>query len=176
MGSGGEASSGSAQCRSAGRRYPYPAVRKPHALRHADDLSLSGDRYSHAVWEGALMSECPVDVPRESDSQRSHQESDLDSDDHRRDCGTRQLEEPLDGSATATGTGVEGGRLAGRSTSHRLAQGGSRLVVERAGLRFGRPLVARNTTCTTWPAWRKGYARSWTALLGSASRAQCAQQ
>jgi hypothetical protein len=54
---------------------------------------------------------------------------------------------------------LRGGQLAGRSTSHRLAH--ARI-----------PTYNR----TTWSAWRKGYARSWTALLGSASRAQCAQQ
>ena len=48
------------------------------------------------------MSECSVDFPRESDSQRSHQEPDLGSDDRRRDCGDRQLE----GAYPLTGNGV----------------------------------------------------------------------
>lgn len=45
------------------------------------------------------MSEHSVDFPREYDSQRSHQEPDLGSDDRRRDCGDRNLEEahPLTG-------------------------------------------------------------------------------
>ena len=99
LGGGGEAGSGSAQCRSAGRRDQYPAVRKPHARRHAGDLSLSGERYSHAVWAGAAVM---FDFPRESDSHRRHQEPDFGGDDRRHDCGDRQLE----GSHPLTGNGV----------------------------------------------------------------------
>ena len=90
---------GSAERRSAGRRHHYPAVRKPHARRHAGDLSLSGERYSHAVWAGAAVM---FDFPRESDSHRRHQEPDFGSDDRRHDCGDRQLK----GSHPLTGNGM----------------------------------------------------------------------